>query len=101
MAEQPSGFSAIGQAMRHMTEQLAKATEALQGLAAVLHQARFQQDELEHLRARYGGEARDARRWPDQWRSTVCAGLLCHVLECSSDRYGLECSCHCHQKERP
>lgn len=45
-----------------------------------------------------GGMGRDARAWPDQWQSTICAGLLCSITPCPSDANGLGCTHSCHEE---
>jgi hypothetical protein len=47
-----------------------------------------------------GGMGTDARNWPDQWQSTVCAGLICSLTPCPSDENDLRCTCRCHERIR-
>lgn len=54
---------------------------------------------LEALRTQYGGMRSDAVRWPDEWQSTICAGLLCSITPCPSDTYDLQCHHSCHERE--
>lgn len=51
---------------------------------------------LPHKRAHHGGNAADARRWPDQRQSAVCSAWL-HA-SCPSDAHRLDCTCTCHTK---
>lgn len=47
-------------------------------------------------RDRWGGMRGDARAFPDEWMSTVCAGLLCNLMPCPSDEHRLQCHHRCH-----
>jgi hypothetical protein len=47
-------------------------------------------------RERWGGMKDDARAFPDEWMSTVCAGMLCSVMPCPSQAHRLECHHSCH-----
>lgn len=56
--------------------------------------------ELLQRRRRFGGMSTDARLYPERWQSTVCAGLLCSITPCPSERYDLHCSHTCHRRRR-
>lgn len=56
----------------------------------------FTTTSLTMRRDRWGGMRGDARAFPDQWMSTVCAGLLCSVMDCPSDAHNLQCHHRCH-----
>lgn len=49
-------------------------------------------------RRRFGGMSTDARLYPERWQSTICAGLLCNITPCPSERYDLHCTHTCHER---
>ena len=77
-----------------------KFTAAMTKLSASMTAAnlgrRFTLQGLTMRRDRWGGMRGDARAFPDQWMSTVCAGLLCSVMDCPSDAHNLQCHHRCH-----
>jgi hypothetical protein len=57
---------------------------------------RFTTASLTMRRERWGGMRADAHAFPEQWQSSVCAGLLCTVVVCPSDAHNLQCHHSCH-----
>lgn len=56
---------------------------------------------LPYRRGMYGGMVRDARVYPEQWQSYICAGLICGLDDttCPSDEYDLQCTHSCHRAD--
>lgn len=72
-------------------------------LALSFNQPSARQREAHELlarRRRHGGMSGDARLYTTQWQSTICAGLLCSITPCPSERYDLRCSHTCHERKR-
>lgn len=77
-----------------------KFTLAMTKLAASMTSANlgrlFTVQTLLARRDRWGGMRADARSFPDEWQSSVCAGLICSVMPCPSEAHRLECHHSCH-----
>lgn len=93
--------AAWGRAFAAAKEALQKFDDAVATLTATFRSWGTPIDDRRRLydREHHGGNHTDALLHPDEWQSTVCAGLLCHITECPSDEYDLRCTHNCHQKE--
>lgn len=84
-------FTDLARCMAEAAKAIAESLASMGRAATKAHAAILRYNRIAH-----GGMSDDAVRWPDQWQSMVCAGLLCSIVECPSDRYGLACTHSCH-----
>lgn len=83
---------AVTPALRSATEAVARLARALAPLGAYT----TAEAALLERRARYGGNADDARNWPHHYLTAACSGWLHN--SCPSPAQDLGCTCTCHKK---
>lgn len=83
----------LGPFMRVMRQ----VAQAVGRISNTFHELTTREGQLRRRRRVTGGMGRDAKAWPGQWQSTICAGLLCSITPCPSDANGLECTHSCHE----
>jgi hypothetical protein len=102
MAHQQARIASLQEKMRRVTEAFAAVGEAAAKVADAITQSvrhfvyRDEAYDLMIARRVYGGMGTDAERYPDEWLSMACAGLLCSLMPCPSDERDLQCHCRCH-----
>lgn len=89
--------AALFRAVADGFEQLATAGRAAAAAMAQAFDAYRDPDVALLIRRKAHGMATDAERWPDQWITVQCAGML--HRSCESDRHLLGCTCDCHRKD--